>query len=209
MYATNVPVIKAVCEVITPKGIMELGCGLNSTVLIYDYDGDNVSIETDLDWFEDIKKICPDKDNFQLLRHPLRGGISRRTMYEDLSEEDISQAMSFYQSVIDKHDCNCLFIDHLTCFRYPSLQNLYDQFDIVAYHDADDTGDYYRYGKFELQSNDFYHWVYKSFDATTGILIRKKYKDKLQEFEESLKRYEKEFCKEKGTSCSYIMEKIA
>ena len=207
MYSSHLPVLQSVCEVLLPEGILELGCGLNSTGLFYDYKGDVVTVETDRQWYDKMKETCPDKEGFKFIHHDL-GDTGRETSCEDMSEIDFSKTINFYNNATAGKDINLLFIDHIKCLRVNTLQNMYNKFDIILYHDAEDKMGQYGYKNFILDDRDFYHWIYKSFAANTGIIIRKKYKDSLQRFEEVLMDREKEFCKKNGISCSYVMEKI-
>ncbi len=192
-YSTHLPVLKAVCDIFVPRGILELGCGKGSTPFFWNYKSMAVSLENDEEWYNKMKSVCKDKENFKLIYHNVGPKINRRTKFKEVS--DFSQIEKFYDNILDSYDLNFLFIDHWTSLRCKALQYLYEKFDIIAYHDAEDKRKIYKYHLFELVSDDFFHWKYCSFSAKTGILIRKKYKDKLEDFREKINQYGIEFSK--------------
>ena len=55
-WGSNIPVIKTIMEFFNPSGVLELGIGKYSTPLLYSYNKKLISIETDGDWINSVKK---------------------------------------------------------------------------------------------------------------------------------------------------------
>ncbi len=207
-YLTHLPVIKSACDVFLPKGILELGCGKHSTSFFYNYNGHVVSLESDKNWHDKIKQHFPDNDKFKLIYHNLEGKIRRNTRAWHVSDEIFNDIKLFYNNILNQNNFDMLFIDHWGSIRYRSLEYLYDKFDIIIYHDAEDRKKRYQYYKFvEHPVKDFFHWRYCSFTCQTGILIRKKYSDKLEIFDKKISFYGEEFCNEINVKYSHKMNK--
>ena len=208
-YLTHLPVLKAMCKTFSPTGILELGCGKHSTSFFYNYDGDIVSLENDEKWCESIRKICPDKDNFKLIFHDVGDGITKRTKHNELSEEKINNINNFYDDILSRYNLNFLFVDHWKSIRCRSIRYLSHKFDIIAYHDAEDKNKQYYYRTLISEPLDgFFHWIYCSFTTQTGILINKKYSDKLEIFDKNIEYYHEEFCKSIGKKCKCKIKRI-
>lgn len=193
-YMTHLPILKSVCDIFLPRGVLELGCGKHSTSFFYDYNEMSVSLETDEKWFNKIKNEYPDKNNFKLIYHNLYGKISKKTAYGSVLPDDLKEVKDFYDGILKEHDLNFLFVDHLSCLRKRSVQHLYERFDIIVYHDAEDKKRQYNYRALDISLDNYYHWIHKSFTTNTGIIISKKYEDKLLKFNKRIKHYGDEFC---------------
>jgi len=206
-YLTHLLILKAVCKTFSPTGILELGCGKHSTSFFYNYGGDVVSLENDKEWCDRIKMKYPDNEKFKLIYHNL-GDVDRRTRYEDLSIQKEKEINSFYDDILSKHDLNFLFVDHWRSIRCRSVRYLSSKFDIVVYHDAEDRNKRYKFNT--LVSNpieNFFHWIHCSFTTHTGILINKKYADKLDIFDKNIAYYGKEFCDSIGKKYKHKIRK--
>jgi len=208
-YLTHLPVLKAVCKTFSPNGILELGCGKHSTSFFYNYDGNVVSLENDKKWCDSIRNICPDNDKFKLIYHDLGDGVSKRTTHNELSEKNINDVNKFYDNILHQYDLNFLFVDHWKSIRYRSIRYLADKFDIIAYHDAEDRKKGYKYrGLISEPIDGFFHWIYCSFTTYTGILINKKYNDKLEIFDKNMRYYHEKFCESINKKCKYKIKRV-
>lgn len=203
--STHVPVLKAVLECFEPTGILELGAGGESTPVFYEYGKKLVSIETDELWFSKIGKMLEPRKDFELIYHDIGHGIHRKS--RGILKEIINDCMLFYSKVLSEHaELNLLFIDHVTGLRASVLTKLFDRFDFVLYHDAEHSG--YHYREFDkVDSSDYHRLMFKSFKVWTGILIHKKYEDRLNEFDALLLKYGTEFCGTLGIPYKHDVKK--
>lgn len=191
---THIPVLKAILEAFEPTGILELGIGENSTRMFYQYNKPLISIETDAEWYQYMKDELISKDNFKLIHHKLPANIHRKSkLHRDISMDLANDCVEFYKDVIEQNsDVNFLFIDHVSGLRGIALASLFDRFDFVVYHDAENKG--YGYDLFKSKDSDQYiKFMFKSFESWSGILINNDYADKIECFEAALYKYGSEY----------------
>ena len=191
---THTPVLKAIIECFEPTGILELGIGENSTKVFYDCDKRVVSVETDEEWCSYIEKKLKPKDNFELIYHNLGPKIHRKSKFiRHVSKELANNCVKFYDSILNKHpEINFLFIDHVSGLRAFTLVEMFYKFDFIVYHDAHSAG--YHYNIIDKKDTSKYlHFMFKSFDVWSGILIHKKHQDFIDNFDLLLKKYGTEY----------------
>lgn len=186
-YGTHLPVLQAILEVFQPQGVLELGAGKFSTPLFYHYGKTLVTLETDAKWFGEVARTLPGRKGFSLIHHDV-GRLTSRSRTDSIPIGIKHDCVGYYREIIARHpELDFLFIDHVSGLRAFTLSSLYDEFNFVVYHDAEDKG--YRYEEFATVDNGkFIHLVLQAFIPHTGILIRKDYSSKLAEFERALDR---------------------
>jgi len=204
---THLPVLHSVLEVFKPKGIMELGAGLRSTPFLYNYENLLISIESNLEWLKKVEPYVPLRDKFKFIYHNIGYGIHAKTKYKQIPSEVSKECINFYFSFIEKYDLDFLFIDHVSGLRVTALIELFNNFLIVAYHDAQHPGYYYE--KFlEINSSDYLHFMFESLGVYTGILIHNKYAEKIEMFNNALKKYGKKYCKDLDVIYEHILREV-
>ena len=192
---THLPVLQSILEVFQPNGIMELGTGLKSTPLLCNYGKTLISIESNLEWFEKVKLCVPRRDKFEFIYHDIGYGVHVKSKYRQISNEIKKECLEFYLGFIEKFYLDFLFIDHVSGLRVSTLIELFNRFSIVAYHDAQHPGYYYK--KFlNIDSSNYLHFMFESLGVYTGILIHIKYVEKIEEFNEILKSYGEKYCED-------------
>lgn len=190
---THLPVLNSVLEVFKPKGIMELGAGLRSTPILYNYGELLITIETNLKWLEKVKLLVPTRDKFELIHYDIGHGVHVKTKYKQIPTEVAEGCIEFYLSFINRLDLDFLFIDHVSGLRITTLTELFNMFSVVAYHDAQHPA--YCYKKFlEVSSDNYLHFMFESLGVYTGILIHKKYVGEMREFDNTLRKYGEKYC---------------
>jgi len=148
---------------------MELGAGLNSTYEFFKHDIYVVSIETDESWIDKIKIDLVEDDKHKLIYHDIGyNNITRSTLAPDIPKDVFDEALKIYLYHYQKK-LNMLFIDQFAGLRFHSLQNLYSKFDVIIYHDVEESH-LYGYNDF-IDDVGYIRIIDKTFIAWTGILI--------------------------------------
>ncbi len=186
-YGTHLPVLRSIVEVFHPRGVLELGAGKFSTPMFYQSVKHVVTVESDAKWIEEVAKTLPPREGFSLV-HYARPGISGRTRLNALSQRQKTEAVEYYQHLLAKNPgLDFLFIDHVSGLRAFTLAQLYDRFDFIVYHDAEEKG--YGYEQFPYeQSGMYFHYILQAYVPHTGFLIHKKFSARLPEFLRILER---------------------
>jgi hypothetical protein len=179
-YGTHLPVLKSILETFHPRGALELGAGRYSTPLLYHHVDRLVTIDNDPKWVGEVASLVPPRKNFSLIHHSLPG-LTAGTRHWEVPQRTKQQCIAYYREVVASNPgMDLLFIDHISGLRSCALVALYDQFDFVVYHDAEDKG--YGYEQFAQHDNgDFLHFLLKPYIPYTGFLIRKKHADRVEE----------------------------
>jgi hypothetical protein len=185
---THLPVLQAILETFQPHGVMELGAGQNSTPYLYEHAPKLVTIETDANWVRQVVGICPPRENFTLIHHDI-ANVTSKTRMQAIPVPVKHECVHFYQEILERNsDLDLLFIDHVDGLRGLALAALHDRFDFVIYHDAEDPC----YGYEMLGPVDcgrHLQFVFRTFVPHTGILIDKRFADRLPEFSDNLDRH--------------------
>lgn len=190
-YGTAIPVLKTIIDVFSPKHILELGVGRHSTSLMYCYEKVKLTcIESDKNWIEEVKKVLPEREGFNIIHHNLPFSVHTRRHQIDSSTRD--ECIKFYKDQLDI-DMDFLFIDHIAGLRVDSLIELHRFFDLIAYHDSEDSC--YLYDLFDKRKSiDYFHIENKTPLVYTGILIQKDRFEKLGEFLIKLSKNNSDYC---------------
>jgi len=185
-WGSHVPTNISVLKSFQVTGVLELGAGLNSTPLFFDNCKNVISIENDLNWIDKLREenLIKETENQKLVYHKLPEYINRSTHKRDIPKNILKESIDFYNSYITP-EINFLFIDGYAGLRLEALEKLYKKFDIITYHDTEPKFDHcYDYSLFK-PSEDYIHMFDRTFPANVGILISKKYKDQIIEFEKN------------------------
>lgn len=196
---SHLPVLGAILEVFKPEGIMELGAGIKSTPLLYNYGKKLVSIESDKEWVDVVRAKTGSRENFKLVHHEIGHDMHRKAKYPSFTKEITKECVAFYNKFLDD-DLDFLFVDHVSGLRPIALMYLYKHFKIVAFHDVQDWA--YRYDVFYskegLVPKNYLHLNFESFVSHTGILIHHDHRHLVEEFDKALRKYSEKYCEEFG-----------
>lgn len=188
-WGSHIPLNKALLQTFPITGVLELGAGFNSTPLFFDKLNYVVSIESDKEWITNLLKTAnlSISENKKILYHQVPNDITRSTLRPNISNTILNDAVNFYKCNSNKN-LNYLFIDQYAGFRYDALQNMYDEYDIIAYHDVQEKN-VYAYESFTLNKNtEYYRFIHTSFAAYTGVLISKKFNSLMCSFFDELRK---------------------
>ena len=190
---THLPILRAVLDVFKPKGIMELGTGLKSTPFLYSYNSTLLSVESDLGWLKNVEPLVIPRDGFELIYHDIGHGVDVKTKYKQIPTGVVDECIKFYQELMKNHNLDFLFVDHVSGLRVTTIIELFGEFSVVAYHDAQHKG--YFYDKLlEITLDDYLHVMFESLGVYTGILVHKDYSESMEMFDSSLKNYGEKYC---------------
>lgn len=182
MWGSHLPLNISLLKIFPITGVLELGAGINSTPIFFQNSEHTVSIECDLNWINKLRSenIVQEDENHKMYHHIVPKKIVRQTPRGSISAKNLKLASDFYASFISP-SINYMFVDCYAGLRLEALM-LYENFDFVAYHDAEPNADhYYKYSKFN-PNQDYLHYIDKTFLAHTGFLIHKKFENLLEDF---------------------------
>lgn len=204
---THLPVLSSILEVFEPLGIVELGVGLKSTPLLYNYGKELLSIESDLEWLKKVEQVVAPRNDVTMVHHDIGHDVNVKTKYNQISAQVLEECMEFYNALTKDKYFDFLFIDHVSGLRIHTLIELFDRFQVVAYHDAQHPG--YYFDRFSsVDSSDYLHFMFESLGVYTGVLVHKKHSEKIEAFEEALKNYGKEYCKDFNALYEHKLRRI-
>ena len=172
-WKTHQPIIRAVMEFYKPRFVLEIGIGMNSTPVFYEYPTFLVGIENDYEWFLYMKKKYP----IQLFHHQLDEGIGIATKLQWLTQKQKDNIYNYYTGItLPIIKPNLLFVDQWTCNRTLSINALKDKFDLIIYHDCQpwESGiPEYEYNLINFEGFNVY--FLRNCDNWTGLMIRKEF----------------------------------
>jgi len=182
-----------------PKLVLELGMGLYSTPLFVSYNPEElICIDNDENWFNEMKIKFNDK--CKTLLHKLDSNISIETFPYQLTDEQKKDIIEYYMklaTVIQNKNVlpKLLFVDNFNCCRTLAINTLYNNFDIMIYHDCEPKGvSWYEYYFVENIKIEFNHYILRTPANWTGCFIRNNIKqDRINEI---IIPYIKQFCNE-------------
>lgn len=203
-YGSHMPVIKSVYEIFSPNGVLELGSGVHSTPYFIDKDVRFISLENDKGWHKKVTKRKKGiREGADIIYHPVPN-VNAKTKSNGLSLETEKEVIDYYKNIIHDNDIDFLFIDNFKSLRNIALRGLHKYCDFTIFHDAE--ADYYDYDVESIDRNEYIVMIYKSLIPNTGIVIRKKYEDKIDELMNLIKINEKEYCNRYEKSCIFDMD---
>ena len=185
-WATHQPLIKAILDLYDPKFVLELGAGEYSTPLFI---GRNfMCIENDIDWINHLKT----KFDIDIIHHNLED-IPDYVFLKHLTTEQVSRVTGYYRRlIIPEERPNLLFVDQVPACRTISINTLRGKFDIIIYHDCDETG--MEINNYNLINKEgFNSYVLATNKTGTCVMIRKEVDEGF--LKETLKPHIKEFLK--------------
>jgi hypothetical protein len=176
-WSTHQPLLKAALETFNPKLIVELGMGIFSTPLFIDNLSEKlICIENDEEWYYHMKGIFDDAHDMRL--NKLTDGVTSLTFPKQLNSDQRKSITDYYKSLSleiqsYKFAPKFLFVDNFTCCRTIAINTLYNDFDIIAYHDCQPEGiRWYEYYFIEALKKEFNNYLLKTPKSWTGIFIK-------------------------------------
>ncbi len=199
-WSTHQPIINAVIDVFQPKFALELGCGMFSTPLLLKSSIEEIlCIENDKEWIDELVKVLDFEGRAKIRHHCLPSYITKGTQFNQLSTKDKSEVFLYYndlyEELLTKNDrkCSFLFVDQYTALRALSINMLFEEFDIIAYHDCQPLGvTHYGYIFHEELINNYQYYTLRTPKSWTGVFIHKKLD--VTGFGDAVKKHSVEFC---------------
>jgi hypothetical protein len=185
-WGSHIPLNASVLKSFPITGVLELGAGFNSTPLFFKSTSHVVSVESDAAWIEKLRsdKTIVETPAKRFVHHEVPPWVSRSTTKEELTPELLDSAVSLYRSVRTR-ELNFLFIDCHAGFRLKVLVELHQEFDVIAYHDAEPKDDkWYGYSTFKPGAG-YLHCIDRTFAAHTGLLVTEKFATSMDLFVEN------------------------
>ena len=187
-WGSHVPINKSILETFDITGVIELGAGYNSTQMFFENNSKVLSIETSKEWVNEIRKNIKEDENHRILYYDIPSNIIKSTRRHQVTKEFLTQAVQFVDSQITS-EFNFLFIDSISCLRYDMLVNLYHKFDVITFHDYQKPGIKNHYNDGYINEDDDYQmYIDQTYEAHTGILIKKTLTDKIDQLMSNLQR---------------------
>jgi hypothetical protein len=203
-WSTHRPLLKSLIDVFKPYFIMELGIGTYSTPILYNPSWNYIGIEQDSGWIDKITEDFNYPRNI-FIHHQQDSDIALR--YSDMPDELKISLKQYYSELSNIYSgkypivegFKMLFVDNYTGSRTIAINTMYDDFDIIAFHDSEpefiDVYEYY-----------FCKEIYDNYDlytlhtdiCWTSVFIKKSLKDLSQELPENINKYIKEWGEEKN-----------
>lgn len=206
---SHLPVLHAVLETFQPTGIMELGAGIKSTPLLYDYGKKLISIESDKEWIDVVKTKTGNREDFNLVHHNIGHGVHKKTRYPGITPEVAKECISFYNKFIED-DLDFLFVDNVSGLRTHAMLHLYKNFKVIAFHDAQHVGYHYDvfFAKRGRVPKNYIHARFESFNVHTGLLIHSSHEQLFVAFDNALKKFASEYCRGFGKEYNHRLRRI-
>lgn len=173
-WGSHIPINMSLIEVLGITGVIELGAGYHSTAAFFKSCDNVISIETDEKWVKEIQSNISQSDTKRILHYQMPDGISRKTRRHETSDDVRQEYLQFIQS--NKTDTfNMLFVDSISSLRYDAVVQLHTTFDVVTFHDYQARGQKNHYCGGIKHSDDYTLYVDKTYEAHTGILLKKEF----------------------------------
>jgi len=199
-WGSHIPVSAAVIKTFPIIGALELGAGRHSTKFLFDNLRYVTSIENDLNWIGKLRLTIPEDEHHQIIHHPIPENIKLGTPRKEIDNDVLNEASDFYRKHVDLR-FGYLFVDCFAGFRLQALQSIYEQFNVIAYHDANEDNDhYYDYSKLTLNAK-YKSYIDKTFEAHTGLLVSNYFVSYIPEFIRNLEIEAEKFAADYNTTC--------
>jgi hypothetical protein len=179
-WSTHVPMIKAMIEVFKPELIVELGTGMHSTPEFLKASSKKLFfIDNDSRWLDYIKQENKFDERCEVIFHDLGNGVNLTTTLEEISKEQQKEMKNYFLEFGKKIneidlDKKFLFVDQFRCSRNMSINLLYNNFDVIVYHDAE-APEWYDYKFDNAIYDNFNYYILKTPTSWTGCFIKKEY----------------------------------
>jgi len=179
-WSTHSPMNKALIELFKPKLIVEMGTGLHSTPLFLESTAEKLFfIENDMQWIEHIKSNFNFDDRCEIIYQHLGEGIINSTKNRELSSAQRTDIANYYKTFATKINSidtqlKFLFVDHFASARTSAINNMFDSFDVIVYHDCEPKGiKWYEYRFLESVYQQYDNFILTCPAAWTGCFIKK------------------------------------
>lgn len=188
-WASHIPILQSIIETYKPKFGLELGIGNFSTKYVTEID-DYLGIENNEGWFKSVSSQFKNK-NF--IYHKLPEEIQLGTPFHEVSESNMKDVMSFYESIdIPKVKPNLIFIDHYRSLRAASVNYFSKKFDIILYHDCQPAGvPHYNYEL--INSEGFTKLTFITDISWTGVLVKEVNQKLFDNIEKHIKTFRQKY----------------
>jgi hypothetical protein len=176
-WSSHQSLINASIKILNPDLIVELGVGNFSTPLMNASNADKIiHIENDEQWLEIVQKENKFNQRNDFRYHFLGDIIKKDTLLKDISDEQKFSIIEYYQALKDEilnlnYKRKLLFVDQFTCARALSINNLYDAFDIILYHDAE-YPEIYNYSFDNNIKKSYTHYEFRPQSSYTGAFFK-------------------------------------
>lgn len=183
LWSSHIPLLQSTLDTFPITGALELGSGFHSTPVLFNRLNAVVAIENKQQWVDTLRQTIVEDDNHKIVCYPLDHNV--KLYREEIGEERLTKMTQFYRENM-KHKPNLLFVDHYRGYRLQAMLDLYEEMDVVIYHDAQPKVDFrYGYSKFK-PNNSYFQFVDRTLQTHTGILIAKKFENLIPKFKERL-----------------------
>jgi hypothetical protein len=195
-WKTHQPLIRAAMELYSPKFILELGVGINSTPVFLEYKTKWKGIDNDPEWIEYIKE----QYKVPVIFHDLGKDINIATHRNELSQEKQEEIFYYYINLkLPSNRLNLLFVDQFTCNRVLSINALSRRFDMIIYHDCNPNW-IAEYDYNLIGTDGFNNYTLRTSITWTGFMIRKELDKGFDQLKKTIDPYINEFILENPTS---------
>lgn len=167
-------------SIFKPEFVLELGIGVFSTPIFTSYSPKKlICIENDVLWLDHIKTQCNFRSTDLVILHDLGNGYTSETSLKQITNEKRDSIIKYYKMLSDqiKEKSNypkLLFVDNFACCRLLAINNLYDSFDILIYHDCEAAGSAFygfNYISDEIKK-EYNYYILKTSRTWTGCFIK-------------------------------------
>ena len=183
-WGSHRPFLNALLDTTQIKDVTELGTGFFSTGTFLSRGLNVRSIENDLAWRDKVLEAFPDhKVEFHAML-----GIQVGTRQREIPEEWVPIIRASYRQLNLSGDL--LFVDQFSGLRAYSIEETYNNFNFIVFHDSERGG----YGYDDMKySNNYIRFDYKDLFVHTSMLYYRNTDFDLDEFKVSLAKYSQEY----------------
>lgn len=200
-WGSHVPLNLALIETYDIPGVLELGAGDFSTKLFFERTEKCISIETDMEWIKHLRSHIKEDENHKIMYHDITDEMN--TSYKnknqrsinsyEVSKEFLEKSREYTEKYAVEDDIEMMFVDSIRCLRNYLLNNLYQHFEFVTFHDYTEKGKRNHYGGGFVPGKGWRMFVDKTYDVYTGLIMREEHYDKVSllrtNLEKQIRRY--------------------
>lgn len=197
-WSTHQPILNMIMTIFKPELVVELGSGEYSTPLLMSYNPkEYICIENGKEWYDHMLNKFDFLNEHNYIYHSV--GPSDK-LYKQLSREEKDSIIEYYTLLSDRIDSYSLnpkfiFVDQYTCCRTLSINLLYKNFDIIAYHDCEPAGVLWYEYKFDNNLiNNYDTFCLKTPKSWAGCFVHKKYSVSENNLKTAIAPFIKEYC---------------
>lgn len=202
-WSTHQPIIRMIVKEFMPKFMLELGCGMFSTPILFESkESEILCVENDEAWIDHLRKELHFPKNAKIRFHDLQG-VEKHTKFSSLRASQKTRLFEDYlqlgSTFLNKETPRFLFVDQYTCARNISINMLGEHFDFIAYHDCQPEGQkVYEYKFTNYLRNNYTHYYLKTPTSWTGLFIKEEHNKGEVMMQALIAPYIEQYCKENG-----------